>query len=216
MALVLAAGAIACAAPPVAEGGHPKRDADSAASADTCPGPRTPADGVGSAYFKEDPAGSWTEVRTYTTTGWSIIVPAVAVVTPGASEASAGVGIRPFPVCRLCNISVSVEPDEGGGPKAVVAKILANEARIDSLNHTRGAIDGYEFNEYHGPARVLVRGGDSAIYLRGDCGDCRSGHYFFGDGKRIAHVTYEADNARNAEQRACELERVALTFRWRR
>jgi hypothetical protein len=216
VALVLVAGDSACSAAPEHEVNAANGAAKGAAVADTCPGPRTPTDGVGSAGFKDDPAGSWTDVKIFTTSAWSITVPRVAVVTPGARDTSSNVSIRPFPVCRLCEITVSVGPDRGGGPGAVVQRILADEARIDSLNRTRAATDDHEFNEYHGPARTLVRGGDTAIFLQGDCGDCSAGHYFFGDGKRIAHVAYEADNARNAELRRCELERVALTFRWRR
>jgi hypothetical protein len=63
--------------------------------------------------------------------------------------------------------------------------------------------------------RALHNPHGNGVYLDVDCGDCVTGSIFFGHRGQIAEINYTFDYIPDGVRRACQLTRVAKTFRWK-
>jgi hypothetical protein len=157
-----------------------------------------------------------TTQRTVETRYFTVSIPATARAIPRDSAEITSIQVDSFPGCAQCSLGGHIWPDTvGDGADGHIRRILREEARIDSLNNDPKT-GVHEFNNYNPPARRVTGAGDSAIFIRGDCGDCLTESYFFGMPGRIAELNVTIDTGVGERGNACGLRRSALSFRWRR
>lgn len=96
----------------------------------------------------------------------------------------------------------------------VVRPLLISSVAILSINKDPKT-EAREFNNYDGPPRPFTTPHGNGVYLDVDCGDCVTGSIFFGHRGQIADINYTFDYIPDGVRRACQLTRVAKTFRWK-
>jgi hypothetical protein len=155
--------------------------------------------------------GSWTPVKRYADSSFTIDYPASAAVKPRqpSEEGRREVAISELPACRWpCFVNVTMWRDSAG-------KGLSGQVReLMTADTTGGNADAADYL----PTLLdsLPVGGVPAAHLEMYCGDCTSHAIFTVSRGWIAEVEYSLDDRDgNDPALLAKLESVARSFRWR-
>jgi hypothetical protein len=119
-----------------------------------------------------------------------------------------------WPMCSdYCHFGVSVYADSGVDLNSRVARLVAEQRRIDSVNRDPRA-EAMEFDEINGPPRPVMTPTGRAYVIDHSCGDCAASTLRFGRSGKIADVSLSADAMPGAGRRMCEMMVVARSFAW--
>ena len=149
-------------------------------------------------------------VRTYER--FSIWVPDSAHV----GVDSAGAVALTWPECEKCRFGVNVQRDTTtGGLEARIAKMIASQKVIDSINNDpRTTI--HEFDEIDGPPRPFTTAAGHGYLIDESCGDCAATTVLFGRRGWIAEIGFGSDDdTPEGGRHECEMQSVAKSFAWR-
>lgn len=113
-----------------------------------------------------------------------------------------------------CRFSVAVYGDSGVNLEARVARLLAEQRRIDSVNRDP-AREAMEFDEIDGPPQPFTTPAGRGYVIDHSCGDCAATTLKFGRSEQIADVSLSADAAPATGRRMCEMTVVGRSFSWR-
>jgi hypothetical protein len=120
-----------------------------------------------------------------------------------------------WPRCAdRCRFSVTVIGDSGVNLDARVARLVAEQRRIESVNRDP-AKKGMEFDEIGAPPKPFNSRAGQGYVIDHACGDCAATTLKFGRPGQIADVSLSADAAPGAGVRMCEMAVVGKTFSWR-
>ena len=119
-----------------------------------------------------------------------------------------------WPECPRCRFSVAIQPDSGLGLDMRIARLVAEQKRIDSVNRDPGAI--HEFDEIDGPPVVIATPAGHGYEIDHDCGDCAATELLFEHAGRIASVAFGGDDdVPELGRHLCVMTVVGKTFAWR-
>lgn len=119
-----------------------------------------------------------------------------------------------WPRCpERCRFGVSVQLDSGVTVEARVARRVAEQKRIDSVN-TDPRREGYEFDEMNRPPMPFVARGARGYLIDESCGDCAETSIVFGRGGYIATIRFGGDDDAPRGPMLCQMQVVARTFVW--
>src|SRR5262245_14173686 len=146
--------------------------------------------------------------------GFSLFVPRGARITASDSAPNVfGVG---WPDCDRCRFAVSISTDSGITVDQRIARMVASQARIDSINkdpHT----EIHEFDEIDGPPVLFLNPSGRGYLIDNDCGDCASLTLMYGEPGHLAQVSIGIDDDVPAGGRhLCEMTAIGKTLAWRR
>ena len=120
-----------------------------------------------------------------------------------------------WPECPGCRFSIAIQPDSGLGLEMRIARLVAEQRRIDSVNRDPDAI--HEFDEIDGPPVLIATPGARGYQIDRDCGDCAATELLFERAGRIATVAFGGDDdVPELGRHLCVMTVVGKTFAWRR
>lgn len=142
--------------------------------------------------------------------GFSIFVPkSVRVETSDSTAVSFA-----WPGCERCLFRIGIAPDSGISLEARVAARVAEQARIDSVNHDPRTA-AFEFDDMDGPPQSFETRAGRGYEVGESCGDCWSESLLFGHNGRIATIRVsQDDDPIPGGSRVCEMVAVGKTFEW--
>jgi hypothetical protein len=120
-----------------------------------------------------------------------------------------------WPRCgENCLFAVAIHADSGVDADARIARMLAEQRRVDSVNKDPKT-EVMEFDVFDTPPQPITTPAGRGYVIDYSCGDCASTTLMLGRAGLIATVSASADAAPGAGTRMCEMMAVARTFRWR-
>lgn len=154
-------------------------------------------------------AAPGSSVTVHSARTFSLIVPK-GVTTVGRDSVLDGAELT-WPQCgEQCWFRVAVQPDSGIGLEARIAKMVAEQARIDSINKDpRTTV--HEFDAIGGPPRAFTTASGRGYIVDISCGDCGGYDLLFERPGQIATVAIGS----SGPWPQCEMMVVAKTFTWR-
>lgn len=144
---------------------------------------------------------------------FSLYIPDSARIV--ATDSLAGGVTLAWPGCSGCRFGVGIHPDSGLGLEARIARMVASQRTIDSINHDPTTVI-HEFDEIDGPPRPFMTPTGKGYLIDNDCGDCAAMTLLFGHPGYIAEVGAGADDdVPDLGRHLCEMTVVGKTFAWR-
>lgn len=144
---------------------------------------------------------------------FSLVVPDSAQIT--VSDTLLGGVTLTWPRCADCTFALSVRADSGIDLEQRIARIVAEQRRIDSVNRDPQAVAG-EFNEIDGPPEPFTTLTGKGYLIDNDCGDCAARTLLFGRPGYIAALSFGGDdNVPELGRHLCEMTAIGKTFTWR-
>ena len=117
-----------------------------------------------------------------------------------------------WPGCENCNFAVTVKPDSGIDVGARIARLVAEQRRIDSVNKVPDAVS--EFDEINEPPRPFTTPSANGYLIDHSCGDCAAMTVLFGRPGWIAEISYGGDAVPGLAAHLCEMTESVKTFAW--
>ncbi|HYD52864.1 MAG TPA: hypothetical protein VEA99_09565 [Gemmatimonadaceae bacterium] len=131
-------------------------------------------------------------------------------------DADAGHFTLSWPGCPdACRFAVGVHADSGINLEARVARMVAEQRLVDSMNADPRS-EAMEFDVLAGPPQPFDTSHGRGYRIDDACGDCAASTLMFGKAGLIASVSLSADAMPGAGHRMCEMMAVARSFAWRR
>lgn len=144
---------------------------------------------------------------------FSLFIPDNARIV-AIDSAIGGVSLA-WPGCPRCEFSVRIQPDSGIGVEARIARMVAAQRTIDSINRDPHTVV-YEFNDIDGPPQPFTTITGRGYQIHNDCGDCADIDLLFGRPGYIAQVGLGGDDdVPNLSRHLCEMTVIGKTFAWR-
>jgi hypothetical protein len=216
LACALLLGVLAC-------GQAPGRDSTATVDSTTGAGPTFGASAVTAAVDVSIPVAlDSCNADTAPNTRWSGIVRSFGPYTlflPDSvrmldSDSITGTLKLSWPRCpEQCSFTVTVYPDSGLSLEVRVARLVAQQRRIDSVNTLPG-VAATEFDELDGPPRPFRTSAAQGFAIDHSCGDCAATTLKFERSGHIADVSLTADAFPEAWRRMCEMTVVGKSFAW--
>lgn len=213
---------VACVALSTVSGCHAPGDAARSVTAvtavqtslDSCNAlvwPATGQDTDGQAGASGKAAGLTSTVHTFRL--FSLFVPDSAEIT-GTDSGLGGPSLT-WPGCSGCRFGVSIQGDSGVGLEARIARIIAAQRTIDSINRDPHTVV-HEFDEIDGPPQPFVTRTGRGYLIDNDCGDCAAMSLLFGRPGYIATIGLGGDDdVPDLGRHLCEMTVIGKTFEWR-
>ena len=144
---------------------------------------------------------------------FSLFVPDSARLV--VTDTTLGVLSLTWPGCEGCRFGLAIHADSGIGLEARIARMVASQRTIDSINHDPHT-DVHEFDEIDGPPRPFTTSTGRAYLVENDCGDCAATSLLFGRRGYIAELSLGGDDdVPNLGRHLCEMTAVGKSFTWR-
>jgi hypothetical protein len=182
-------------------------------SLDSCnaipwPAARGAAVGAVAAHSKARWSGA---VRTFRM--FSLFIPDSARIV--APDSGTGGVTLAWPGCSGCRFGVAIQVDSGLGLDAHIARMLASQRAIDSINRDPQTVV-HEFDEMDGPPKSFMTPNGRGYLINNACGDCAATTLLFGHPGYIAGVELGGDDdVPDLGRHLCEMTVVGKTFAWR-
>jgi hypothetical protein len=143
---------------------------------------------------------------------FSLFVPDSARATVDTVRGSVSLA---WPRCPDCRFTVHVQPDSGIDLEQRIARLVAEQRRIDSINRDPQAPD-QEFDEIDGPPQPFTTSAGRGFLIDNDCGDCAAITLLWGRSGSIAELNLGGDdNVPELGRHLCEMTAIGKTFSWR-
>jgi hypothetical protein len=130
---------------------------------------------------------------------------------------NAGLGGIAFalPGCSGCRFDVGIHVDSGINLEARIARIVAAQRTIDSINAEPHA-DAREFDNIDGPPQRFTTATGRGYMIDNDCGDCASTTLLFGRPGNVAVIGLGGDDdVPDLARHSCEMTAIGKSFAWR-
>ena len=132
-----------------------------------------------------------------------------------AADSVTGAVTLAWPGCSGCRFGVGIQVDSGLRLEARIARMLASQRTIDSINRDPKTVV-HEFDEIDGPPQPFMTPTGRAYLIDNDCGDCAATTLLFGHPGYIAEVGLGGDDdVPDLGRHICEMTVIAKTFAWR-
>lgn len=120
-----------------------------------------------------------------------------------------------WPRCERCSFTLHIQADSGIGLDGRIARIVAEQRRIDSVNHDPNAV-AQEFDEIDGPPQPFTTAAGRGFVIDNDCGDCASTTMLWGRPGYVAELSIGGDDdVPELGLHLCEMRAIGKTFNWR-
>jgi hypothetical protein len=144
---------------------------------------------------------------------FSLYVPDGVRVT--TTDSGFGGASLSWPGCVGCRLGVAIQVDSGIGLDARIARMVAAQRTIDSINHDPKTVI-HEFDDIDGPPQPFVTPLGRGYLIEDACGDCAARTLLLWRSGYIAEIGLGVDDdVPDPGRHLCEMTVIGKTFAWR-